>query len=114
MSGPGDLPTEIPNIEESLAELGLEKLISRIYNLPYSDPVTFANIPLISFGQALNLFQTNNVARYDMNLLLQPFAGPFGTSNRAVIIQDNSGNRFVVYAQIDNGKLLPPIQEMQT
>ncbi len=57
---------------------------------------------------AEKLFQTDQIVRFEVSRLLQPFAGPPGTLNRIVLLTLISGNRLFVRARLGSHGIEPP------
>lgn len=57
---------------------------------------------LISFQEATDLFSQSKILGYEIDLLLQPWAGPPGTPNRIVVLFGKNGKIYLIKARYDS------------
>lgn len=98
-------------IETTLTEESYETLLKQLYSLPVTLPeyliVNDLKINFIPFEQ-LNTIQ---IEKYNIDPLLQPWAGPPKIQNRIITIFDTNGMTYLVKARYDqvNSQIYPPI-----
>ena len=66
---------------------------------------------MISFEQVSRLLQNRQIAGFNIDPLLQSWAGPFGTSNRVITLTATNGLIYLTIIQYDqtNNQIKPPV-----
>jgi hypothetical protein len=87
----------------------LEKVIANQYGLETDIPNFCQGYVRATVQEVQDLFQRDQIVRIEMNILLQPFAGPPGTKNRIALLSVSSGEKLFVRCQMDSeGNVFPP------
>ena len=105
-SGTQQRPPEQPRTQpiivsqpSTLISQSHERLIAWIYNIPVASPNILGEYQKSSLEQINQLLQSGQIARFEMSLMLQPWAGPPGTLNRVLTFQTIDGQKLFVVAQ---------------
>ena len=104
-----DIQTPIIN---TLSHESYETLTKQLYGIPVQLPefliINGLRTNFISFPEVPNL----QIERFIIDPLLQPWAGPPGTSNRIITLFGRNGLTYLVKARLDpaTNQIFPPIQ----
>jgi hypothetical protein len=92
-----------------------ETLIEQLYSIPVEPPhfliINGIRSNLISFEETARMLQTDLIDRYILDPLLQPWAGPPGTSNRVITLFGKNGITYLAKVKYDQqtNQVFPPI-----
>jgi len=109
-------PTE-SNQEDELQKQSYETLLKQLYNLPNADAlpefliINGLRISFISFEEITQMLNQNQIERFVIEPLLQPWAGNLGTTNRILTIFSKNGMTYLVKANYNpvNNSINQPI-----
>jgi hypothetical protein len=91
--------------KENLVQQSYETLIKQIYNIHVEIPqfliINKIKINFISFQDAANMLQNNQIQQFFLNPLLQSYAGLPSSPNRIVTLLDKNGMSYLVKAKYD-------------
>ncbi|CAN5690318.1 hypothetical protein BH23THE1_BH23THE1_32640 [soil metagenome] len=102
-------------ITSTLQNESYETLLKQLYGIPIQLPdfLVFNSIRsnFISFPEVTNMFSQNQVERYIIDPLLQPWAGPPSTQNRIITIFTKNGMTYLVKVRYDQerNQIYPPV-----
>ena len=108
------IPREIESTD-TLIRSSYETLLKQIYNLPIIIPnelnINGLIVPFISFQDAIQKLQRNEIERYIIDPILQSWAGPPGTLNRIITLFGKNGISYLVKARYDSktNQIHPPV-----
>ena len=94
----------------SMIQQSVNRLFAYLYGIPYEDPIVLNGYVRTSFNEISQLLNSHQIVRFDMNLTMQPFAGPIGTQNRVLTFITLDGRRLFTVAQFDpfSNQIFPP------
>jgi hypothetical protein len=104
-------------VEEPLHKLSYETLIKQLYNIPAANAVpdflivNGVKVNFISFQQISQKLSRNEIERYIIEPLLQPYAGNPSSLNRILTMFDKNGMTYLVKAQYNptTNQISPPV-----
>lgn len=85
--------------------------LSQLYGIPEYLVMNGIRIPFISFDQAATLLSTEQIIRWILNPLFQPYAGSPSSPNRIITLHNKNGHMYVVKARYQNGTIYPPTND---
>ncbi len=97
--------------ELSTVQKSSERLMSHLYNLPLEEPDILDGYARSDLSTINRLLQEQKIARFDVNIVLQPFAGPPGTPNKVLTFLTDDRRKLFVVARYDpdQNQIFPPV-----
>ena len=91
--------------EQNMLQQSYETLLKQLYGLPVQSPefliVNGLKVNFVLFEQIANMLSQNQIERFILDPLLQPWAGPPGTPNRILTMFGRNGMSYLVKARYD-------------
>jgi hypothetical protein len=102
-------------VEDTLLRDSHETLVKQLYGFPVQTPefliVNDLRANFIPFDQMAQMLQSNQIERYVLDSMLQPWAGPPNKPNRILTMFGKNGITYLVKAQYNqvNNQIYPPV-----
>jgi hypothetical protein len=104
-------PPQVRRDEDEFSRRALDRLLAQLYGIPQPEPENLNGFTRMTLPQLAELMQAEQIVRFEIPPLMQPFAGPPGTLNRIITYYTLDGQKLFVKARYDpvSNRIDPPV-----